>query len=215
MAKNAPSKTSPVAAKPAASTAGALTEQTPPPASTMAEADMTKLRETLTEAERALDGEDREHRPSPEQLAKEMLASPADVELVRKALAIADANAAAKAELGDPGEIVRVYHLNKSKGSFIHGEHRLDPNGHADVPASVAELWLTHKDASGAPLCAMSEAAPVQPSAESNRLKAELEAKNTVVDGLNQENDSLTDRIQALEAELKAAKLAGTPPPNP
>lgn len=146
-------------------------------------------------------------RPSASQIASE-IKSPEDIALLREALTLAEANQAAKGDLGDEdAKIVRVYHGNKSKGSFIHGPYRLDPDGHADVPESVAKLWLDHKDAAGAPLCVLSEAAPVQPSAEANRLKAELEAKA-------KENDGLSGQIKALEAQLAAAKASGlTEPP--
>lgn len=42
-------------------------------------------------------------------------------------------------------KLVRVYHTNRTKRSFLHGDHRLDPGGSTVVPESVAALWAEHK----------------------------------------------------------------------
>lgn len=103
----------------------------------------------------------------------------------------------------NPDAIVRVYHLNKSKGSFIHGEHRLDPGSYADVPQHVADLWLSTKQADGAPLCALQEAAPATPE------QTELAAKAAK---LEEENASMSKELEGLRKLLAEAK-ANNPAP--
>jgi hypothetical protein len=106
--------------------------------------------------------------------------------------------------------LVRVYHLNRSKGSFIHGEHRLAPGGSAAVPESVAELWLGHKDSGGAPLCALSESANPVSDAKADAEKARLEGE---LKAAGEQNADLQARLDNLEKALKEAeaKAAGAP----
>lgn len=144
-------------------------------------------------------------RPTAKELAANL--EPGDLDLMKETVRLAEQGESAAAVAGT-GEVVRVYHLNRSKGSFIHGDHRLDPGGSADVPQSIADIWLGHKDAAGAALCALSEAAvkketPAE-AAEKARLAKELEAAK----GENAEMDA---RIKALETQLKAAQAAAKP----
>lgn len=143
-------------------------------------------------------------KPTPQEIVDNL--EPGDLDILRETLRLAE-TAATEADKGPP---VRVYHLNRSSGSFIHGEHRLDPGGSADVPQSVADLWLGHTDGTGKPHVALSEAAVQKPSAadeaEKARLAEELEASKG-------ENAGLNERIAALEVALEAAKKATTTPP--
>lgn len=204
MAKNAPSKTSPAASAPASTPPAAdnaSAETTPPAANTEA------LKARLDAAEAELDARadadpeaeirSNDKRPTPEQIAKEMLANPEDVALIRAALALADANAAAK---GAPvaardEDLVRVYHLNRSKGSFIHGEYRLDPGANAVVPKWIADLWIGHADSTGKAQVGLQEGDPIRPDPEKVKLAAE--------------NEGLSAQIKALETQLAAAQAAG------
>lgn len=143
--------------------------------------------------------------PSAAEIAADL--DPVDLAKLKEVLRIAEQTEAAAAIAGT-GELVRVYHLNRSKGSFMHGEHRLDPGGVADVPQSVADLWTSHKDAGGAALCALSEAAVQKPDPAAVREAAKLKADLANAAG---ENDELSQRVKALEAQLKAAQAAAGP----
>lgn len=196
MAKNAPSKTSPAASAPASTPPAASTEQTPPAANTEA------LKARLDDAEAELDAlADAEIRssdklPTPEQIASE-IKTPEDIALLRAALTLAEANVAAK---GAPvaardEDLVRVYHLNRSKGSFIHGEYRLDPGANAVVPKWIADLWIGHADSTGKAQVGLQEGDPIRPDPEKAKLAAE--------------NEGLSAQIKALETQLAAAQAAG------
>lgn len=106
-------------------------------------------------------------------------------------------------EKSDP--IVRVYHANRSQGSFQHGEHKLVPGGHCDVPQSIADLWLSHK-AQGQELVLMREA--IAPSeavqAENAKLREETAA-------LAAESASQADKIANLEKLLEQLRNGVTP----
>lgn len=102
-----------------------------------------------------------------------------------------------------PEKIVRVYHANRSQGSFQHGPHTLGPGGFADVPESVANLWLEHKSC-GIPLVTLQEAPLVNAAAiaENDKLRADKEAAELA-------NKDLSDRLAGLEKLLADMKAAG------
>lgn len=224
MAKNAPSKltaAAPVAAASPAQQPASIREESSS-TSTPAAVKSEDLRELLEEADADLG----DRRPTAEQLAKDMLANPEDVALVRKALAIAEANqkrnspitdganllAGAATDGGAPEaaagaeETVRVYHLGNHRGAFVHGEHRLDLGSSAVVPASVAAIWASHRGPNGIELASTN---PPGVTAGSTTAESRFAEEKT---RLADENKSLADHVAGLEKLLAAAKASGFNP---
>lgn len=106
--------------------------------------------------------------------------------------------------MSTPEKIVRVYHANRSQGGFQHGEYKLVAGGFADVPESVAALWLSHTSA-GTPLVTLQEAPPPNAAAlaENDKLRADMADAERA-------NKDLADRIAGLEKLLADMKAAGS-----
>lgn len=102
-------------------------------------------------------------------------------------------------------KIVRVYHANRSAGGFQHGPYALGPGGYADVPESVAALWLEHKSC-GIPLVTMQEAPPPNAAAlaENEKLRADMADAERA-------NKELADRLANLEKLYGDMKSASAP----
>ena len=74
---------------------------------------------------------------------------------------------------------------NNTKGTYIHGEHKLLPGAIVTVPDDVAKIWLYNED--------------VIEYKDPQEAKAEKEALET-------ENKKLKAEIEEIKKELKVAK---------
>lgn len=113
--------------------------------------------------------------------------------------------------------IVTVHHTNKSNRTFIHGplkkadgtayEYRLAPGASLDVPAEVAEIWLTHTHYGAAEVAlTRDQVSPAQ--SDLGKQLAILESANAAKDSQNVE---LTERLKQMEkmvADLQATQGA-------
>jgi len=97
-----------------------------------------------------------------------------------------------------PDDMVRVH--NMTKGGFQHGEYSLGPNGYAEVPRKVADIWMSHMSF-GSPAVILASDVPVSRAGELAGLK---KAKEELV-GANAELDA---RVKALEGLLEKARGA-------
>ena len=78
---------------------------------------------------------------------------------------------------------------NNTKGTYIHGEHKLLPDAIITVPDDVAKIWLYNEG--------------VIEYKDPQEAKAEKEA-------LEAENKKLKAEVEALKKELKEAKAEKT-----
>lgn len=105
--------------------------------------------------------------------------------------------------MSTPEKIVRVYHANRSQGAFEHGEYKLAPGAYADVPESVAALWLSHTSC-GVPLVTLQDTPPPNAAAqaENDKLRADMADAERA-------NKEMADRVANLEKLLADMKAAG------